>query len=134
LNLLLVYDNAFNYLKNDKMFAEYIILFKYLLLSLIASFLLFFISFILVYQNMDSEKISVYECGFSPFSDMRGKFEIRFYIIAILFLVFDLEIVFLIPWLLIILQSEFLGFFSMYGFLVILTLGFFFELYKGALK
>jgi NADH-quinone oxidoreductase subunit A len=79
------------------MFIEYILLFKYLILSIVVSCLLFFISFLLVYQNMDSEKISVYECGFSPFSDTRGRFEIRFYMIAILFLIFDLEIVFLIP-------------------------------------
>lgn len=116
------------------MFIEYILLFKYLILSIIVSCLLFLISFLLVYQNMDSEKISVYECGFSPFSDTRGKFEVRFYMIAILFLIFDLEIVFLIPWLLIVSQLEFIGFFSMYSFLILLTLGFFFELYKGALK
>ena len=79
------------------MFLEYFILFKYLFICLLISFLLFFISLILVYQMPNPEKISVYECGFSPFSDTRTKFEVRFYIVAILFIIFDLEIVFLFP-------------------------------------
>jgi len=79
------------------MFFEYILLFKYLIVCFLISLILFFISFLFVYQNPNSEKISIYECGFNPFSDSRGKFEIRFYIVAILFMIFDLEIVFLFP-------------------------------------
>jgi NADH-quinone oxidoreductase subunit A len=79
------------------MFVEYILLFKYFFLCVFVSVLLFLISFLIVYQKPNPEKISIYECGFSPFSDSRGKFEVRFYIIAILFIIFDLEIVFLFP-------------------------------------
>lgn len=79
------------------MFAEYILIFKYVFFCFLLSSLLFFVSFILVFQSPNAEKISVYECGFSPFGDSRSRFEIRFYIVAILFMIFDLEIVFLFP-------------------------------------
>jgi len=79
------------------MFLEYVLLLKYVCVCFIVALILFFISFLLIYQNPNSEKISIYECGFNPFGDARGKFEIRFYIVAILFLIFDLEIVFLFP-------------------------------------
>jgi len=79
------------------MFVEYILIFDYLFLCIIISLGLFLLSYLLVIQSPNSEKISVYECGFSPFSDSRNKFEVRFYIVAILFMIFDLEIVFLFP-------------------------------------
>lgn len=60
--------------------------------------MLIFISYFLVYQEVDNEKISAYECGFQPFSDTRGKFNVRYYLIAILFMIFDLEIMYLFPW------------------------------------
>jgi len=79
------------------MFLEYLIIFKYLCLSFGFVILLFSISFFLVYQMPEAEKFSSYECGFNPFSDAREKFEIRFYLIGVLFLIFDLEISFLFP-------------------------------------
>jgi len=79
------------------MFIEYVLILKYLFVCLAISLILFLISFLFIYQTPNPEKISVYECGFNPFSDSRGKFEIRFYIVAILFMIFDLEIVFLFP-------------------------------------
>lgn len=79
------------------MFIEYILIFKYIFFCFFVSCLLLSISYFLVFQNPNFEKLSVYECGFSPFDDSRGRFEIRFYIVAILFLIFDLEIVFLFP-------------------------------------
>jgi NADH:ubiquinone oxidoreductase subunit 3 (subunit A) len=79
------------------MYNEYIFILKYFLFALLISSLLFSISFFFVYQVSDKEKVSTYECGSSPFSDSRMKFEIRFYIVGILFIIFDLEIVFIFP-------------------------------------
>ena len=98
------------------------------------SLLLFFISFIFVYQSPNQEKLSVYECGFSPFSDSRNKFEVKFYIISILFIIFDLEIVFLFPWVIVLNNLGFLGFFSIILFLFILLIGFIYEWFRGALN
>jgi len=79
------------------MFIEYIYILKYFIIFIIIGFLLFFISFLLVYQKQNNEKISSYECGFNPFSDARNKFEVRYYLVAILFIIFDLELLFLFP-------------------------------------
>ncbi|MEY3197509.1 MAG: hypothetical protein RLZZ59_880 [Pseudomonadota bacterium] len=82
----------------------------------------------------EKDKLSSYECGFDPFSDARRKFEIRFYLVAILFIIFDLEITFLIPWAVSLGKIGALGFWSMMVFLLVLTLGFIYEWRKGALE
>ena len=83
---------------------------------------------------MDIEKASSYECGFNPFSDSRVKFEIRFYLVGILFIIFDLEITFLFPWLLVVIDDlTFLNGIGMFVFILSLLLGFIYELAKGAL-
>ena len=82
----------------------------------------------------DVEKLSAYECGFEPFSDARMKFDVRFYLVAILFIIFDLEIAFLFPWSVTLGQQGNLGFWSMMIFLGILTVGFIYEWKKGALE
>jgi NADH-quinone oxidoreductase subunit A len=109
----------------------------YILISLICSCILTVIimslSYILIFQNSDSEKISAYECGFQPFEDARSKFDIRFYLVAILFIIFDLEIMFLFPWSINLYNLEYVGFWSMFFFLLILTVGFVYEWCKGAL-
>ncbi len=109
----------------------------YILISLICSCVLTVIimslSYILIFQNSDSEKISAYECGFQPFEDARSKFDIRFYLVAILFIIFDLEIMFLFPWSINLYNLEYVGFWSMFFFLLILTVGFVYEWCKGAL-
>jgi len=116
------------------MFVEYIFLYKYFLFCLIVTILLFSISFFLIYQVNEIEKVSSYECGFSPFSDSRVKFEIRFYLVGILFIIFDLEITFIFPWLFVIMEKiSFLSGVGMFLFMLILILGFIFELVKGAL-
>jgi len=102
-------------------------------ICLFISLVLFLISFIFIYQNPNFEKSSVYECGFNPFSDSRGKFEIKYYIVAILFMIFDLEIVFLFPWVLVINSVYIFGFFVMLFFLYVLLIGFVYELVLGAL-
>lgn len=103
-------------------------------ISLIFSSIIFFLSYFIIYQENDVEKISAYECGFQPFEDARNKFDIRFYLVAILFIIFDLEIMFLFPWILGLQESiDFIHFYSMIFFLFILTIGFFYEWKKKAL-
>lgn len=84
-------------------------------------------------QNPDPEKLSAYECGFPPFDDARNKFDVRFYLVAILFIIFDLEIAFLFPWAVSLGDIGMFGFWSMMIFLGILTVGFIYEWNKGAL-
>ncbi|MCC6597347.1 MAG: NADH-quinone oxidoreductase subunit A [Alphaproteobacteria bacterium] len=84
-------------------------------------------------QNPDPEKLSAYECGFDAFSDSRNKFDVRFYLVTLLFIIFDLEIAFLFPWAVALGKIGMFGFFSMVIFLGILTVGFIYEWKKGAL-
>lgn len=84
-------------------------------------------------QKPDSEKLSTYECGFEPFDDTRRRFDVRFYLVAILFIIFDLEVAFLFPWAVALGGIGWLGFLSMMGFLSLLTVGFVYEWRKGAL-
>ena len=91
-------------------------------------------SFIVAQQKPDSEKVSAYECGFEPFEDARSKFDVRFYLVAILFIIFDLEVAFLFPWAVSLSQIGLFGFWSMVAFLGVLTVGFIYEWKKGALE
>lgn len=112
---------------------EYTALLCYFFISLFLSVLILILSMITIYRVTDIEKVSAYECGFHPFQDARGKFEVRFYLVAILFIIFDLEIMFLFPWSVVYRFLNILGFISMIIFLIILTLGFLYEWKKGAL-
>jgi NADH-quinone oxidoreductase subunit A len=91
-------------------------------------------SFIVARQNPDSEKLSAYECGFEPFDDTRARFDVRFYLVAILFIIFDLEVAFLFPWAVSLGNIGLFGFWSMMIFLGVLTIGFIYEWKKGALE
>jgi NADH-quinone oxidoreductase subunit A len=82
----------------------------------------------------DSEKLSPYECGFEAFEDARMRFDVRYYLVAILFILFDLEIAFLFPWAIVLEEIGMLGFVSMMIFLAILVVGFIYEWKKGALE
>lgn len=115
------------------MILEYLFIFKYIFFCLFIVLILLSISVFLVYQKPDLEKLSTYECGFNPFSDARSKFEIRFYLIGILFIIFDLEISFLFPWVVAYYNIHILGHYVLLYFIIILTLGFIFEWVKGAL-
>lgn len=92
------------------------------------------IPMILAVRKPDAEKISAYECGFEAFGDARGKFDVRFYLVAILFIIFDLEVAFLFPWAVTLGKIGMFGFYSMMIFLTILTIGFIYEWKKGALE
>ncbi len=85
-------------------------------------------------QKPYAEKLSPYECGFEPFDDARRKFDVRFYLVAILFIIFDLEVAFLFPWAVSLSDIGIFGFLSMLGFLAVLTVGFIYEWCKGALE
>ena len=113
---------------------EYFSLFFYVATSLTLSLVLFLLSYFLAVSSSDPEKLSAYECGFNPFEDARSQFDIRFYLVAILFIIFDLEISFLFPWALVIQAVGNLGFWTMVVFLFILTIGFVYEWQKGALE
>jgi NADH-quinone oxidoreductase subunit A len=91
-------------------------------------------SYVLARQRPDAEKLSPYECGFEPFEDARGRFDVRFYLVAILFIIFDLEVAFLFPWAVSLGKIGLLGFWSMMIFLGVLTIGFIYEWKKGALE
>ena len=90
--------------------------------------------FIVAYKNPDPEKLSAYECGFNAFDDARMKFDVRFYLVSILFIIFDLEVAFLFPWAITFGDLGSFGFWSMMLFLGVLTVGFIYEWNKGALE
>ena len=91
-------------------------------------------SFIVARQKPDTEKLLSYECGFDAFDDARGRFDVRFYLVAILFIIFDLEVAFLFPWAVALGDIGLMGFWSMVVFLAVLTIGFVYEWKKGALE
>jgi NADH-quinone oxidoreductase subunit A len=90
--------------------------------------------FLVAYRNPDPEKLSAYECGFNSFDDARMKFDVRFYLVAILFIIFDLEVAFLFPWAVSFGEIGMMGYWSMMVFLGVLTIGFIYEWKKGALE
>ncbi|BBU60041.1 NADH-ubiquinone oxidoreductase subunit 3 (mitochondrion) [Cyanidioschyzon merolae] len=115
------------------MFKEYSILLTFICLTFLLATIVFILSYIFSVQKADAEKISAYECGFNPFDDARTTFDIRFYLVAILFLIFDLEVSFLYPWSVCIGYLNNQGFYVICTFLFILTIGFLYEWFKGAL-
>ena len=112
---------------------EYLPILIFVFIGLVLAIGMTALSFIVGKSNPDSEKLSAYECGFEAFDDARGRFDVRFYLVAILFIIFDLEIAFLFPWAISLGNIGLLGFSSMMIFLFILTIGFIYEWKKGAL-
>ena len=113
---------------------EYFCILIYILFSIILTALIISASFFLAIQNPESEKLSAYECGFEPYEDARHVFDIKFCVIAILFVIFDIEIMFLIPWCVSLSNLDLLGFWSMVDFLFELGIGFFYVWYVKALE
>lgn len=112
---------------------EYSIIFIFLLVAILLTIVIIGASYFLSRQNPEVEKLSAYECGFEPYEDARHTFDIRFCVIAILFIIFDIEIMFLIPWCTSISKLDLLGFWSMIDFLIELGIGFFYVWYVKAL-
>ena len=113
---------------------DYFSILIFLLIALALSIGFVVLNYIFSPKKPDPEKLSTYECGFEPFSDSRIQFDVRFYLVAILFIIFDLEIAFLFPWAISLSNIGQLGFWSMMVFLMILTVGFVYEWKKGALE
>ena len=112
---------------------DYLPIMLFLIIAIVLSCAFVLVNFVISPKNPDPEKLSAYECGFEPFEDSRMEFDVRFYLVAILFIIFDLEIAFLFPWAISLGNIGSLGFFSMMIFLFILTVGFIYEWKKGAL-
>ena len=113
---------------------EYLPIILFLFIGLALAIGMTTMSFIIGDSKPDSEKLSAYECGFEAFSDARGRFDVRFYLVAILFIIFDLEVAFLFPWATSLKTIGLFGFWSMMIFLLVLTVGFIYEWKKGALE
>ena len=112
---------------------DYATILIFLFVSIGLGFGFIVINFLFSPSNPDPEKLSAYECGFEAFDDARMKFDVRFYLVAILFIIFDLEVAFLFPWAVSLGNIGIVGFWSMMFFLLILTVGFIYEWKKGAL-
>ncbi len=117
----------------DELLREYLPILIFLGLAAGIGIVMLVASLVMGESRPDVEKNSAYECGFEPFEDARAKFDVRFYLVAILFIIFDLEVAFLFPWAVALKDIGLLGFWSMVVFLGILTVGFIYEWRKGAL-
>ena len=118
----------------DNLLREYLPILIFLGIAVVLATAFVVMSLVVARQNPDSEKLSPYECGFEPFQDARAKFDVRFYLVAILFIIFDLEVAFLFPWAVSLGALGLFGFWSMIVFLGVLTIGFIYEWRKGALE
>ena len=118
----------------DEMLKDYFPVLIFLALAIGLGLILMLSAVVLAVRNPDPEKISAYECGFNAFDDARMKFDVRFYLVSILFIIFDLEIAFLFPWAVAFKDLTDISFWSMMFFLIVLSVGFAYEWKKGALE
>lgn len=118
----------------EEMLREYLPILVFLVVAAGLGIVLILAAVILAVRNPDPEKVSAYECGFNAFDDARMKFDVRFYLVSILFIIFDLEIAFLFPWAVGFKDLSDTSFWSMMVFLAVLTLGFAYEWKKGAME
>jgi len=116
------------------MLENYLPILVFVIVGLAVGAVMIAMGFVLGTRRPDSEKLSPYECGFEAFEDSRMKFDVRFYLVAILFIIFDLEIAFLFPWAVVLDQIGMVGYIAMAVFLGILVVGFIYEWKKGALE
>ena len=119
---------------NSLAYNEYLPILIFLTIAVLLSCLLLTLSYLLAVQNPETEKLSTYECGFEPYEDARNIFDVKFYIVAIMFIVFDIETMFLLPWSISLSKLNILGFWSMLDFLIELGVGFIYIWYIGALE
>ena len=118
----------------ENLLSEYLPILVFLAIAGVLAVAMVGASFLLARQQPNSEKLSPYECGFEAFDDARRRFDIRFYLVSILFIIFDLEVSFLFPWAVAFKSIGVFGFWSMMAFLAVLTIGFVYEWKKGALE
>ena len=125
--------NFFN-LKISFFYAEFLPILVFLFIAIVLALIIVTLSYVLSIQNPETEKLSAYECGFEPYEDARNIFDVKFYLIAILFILFDIETMFLLPWSVSVSQLSVLGFWSMIDFIIELGVGFVYVWYIGALE
>ena len=118
----------------DDLLREYLPILVFLGIAIGLGLVLILAAAVLAVRSPDPEKLSAYECGFNAFDDARMKFDVRFYLVSILFIIFDLEVAFLFPWAVAFKDLSMAGFWSMMVFLAVLTVGFAYEWKKGALE
>jgi NADH-quinone oxidoreductase subunit A len=118
----------------DDLLMEYLPIIVFFGLAVVLGLLFIVAALVVAVRRPDPEKVSAYECGFNAFDDARMKFDVRFYLVSILFIIFDLEVAFLFPWAVAFGELGWPGFWSMMVFLGILTVGFAYEWKKGALE
>jgi NADH-quinone oxidoreductase subunit A len=118
----------------EQLLLEYLPILIFIGLAIVLSSVLIVVPLVIAPSKPDPEKLSAYECGFPAFSDARMKFDVRFYLVAILFIIFDLEVAFLFPWAITLGATGVFAFWSMMCFLAVLTVGFIYEWKKGALE
>jgi NADH-quinone oxidoreductase subunit A len=118
----------------NELLLDYLPLVVFMAVALAICVVLLIVPFVIAYKKPDPEKLSAYECGFNAFDDARMKFDVRFYLVAILFIIFDLEVSFLFPWAVAFGDLGAYGYWSMMVFLGVLTVGFIYEWRKGALE
>ena len=123
----------FNHI-NSLAYSEYFPILIFLTIAITLSFIIVLFSYLLAVQNPETEKLSTYECGFEPYEDARNIFDVKFYLVAILFIVFDIETMFLLPWSVSLSKLSLLGFWSMIDFLIELGVGFVYIWHIGALE
>lgn len=132
LNIFL-FDNDYLHLNNSLFYNEYFVILIFISIAVLLSLIIIFFSYVLVVQNPETEKLSSYECGFEPYEDARHTFDVKFYLVAILFIVFDIETMFLIPWTNVLAQLDIIGFWSMVDFMFELGIGYVYIYCVGAL-
>lgn len=118
---------------SNEFLLNYLPILVFIAIAAVVSLAAVVLSLLVAKQKPDAEKLSAYECGFDAFDDARHKFDVRFYLVAILFIIFDLEVAFLFPWAVTLGKIGMFGFWSMVVFLGVLTVGFIYEWKKGAL-
>ena len=121
-------------LNNSLFKTEYFSILLFLIIAILLSFIIIIFSYLLAIQNPETEKLSTYECGFEPYEDARHTFDVKFYLVAILFIIFDIETMFLLPWSISVSQLSTIGFWSMIDFIIELGIGFIYVWYVGALE
>jgi NADH-quinone oxidoreductase subunit A len=132
---MIIYNTNYFLNLNESLFKfEYLAILIFLIVAILLSLIIVGFSYLLSIQNPESEKLSTYECGFEPYEDSRHKFDVKFYLVAILFIIFDIETMFLLPWSVTLSQLNLLGFWSMIDFIIELGVGFVYVWYIGALK
>ena len=134
---MILNNSNFSFIFNVKesfFYSEFLPILIFLVIAIVLAVVITSLSYFLAIQNSETEQLSSYECGFEPYEDARNIFDVKFYIVAILFIIFDIETMFLLPWSVSLSQLDMLGFWSMIDFIIELGVGFIYIWYIGALE